>query len=289
MQGPERAVEKRRLYAKAVTQGLGANSEALERAFARVPRELFLGPGPWKRFTLDGTEMTPDADAAHVYENVLFELDGAKGINNGEPRLWAATLAAAHISPGDTILHVGTGSGYYTAIMAELVGPGGRVFGAEVEPHLAEQARANLQAWPQADALAVNGLEVHTPPLDLVIASAGLSTIPTAWLKSLRDGGRMVMPLTAEGDWPKPGGGTWSGGFGGMLIVRRDDHRYSARFTQPVAFYPCIGARDAASEEALRTAFSERDLSTVKALHLAPSEPDESCWVRGNGWWLGSR
>ena len=102
----ERLAEKRRDYAKAVTDGLGAASEAVERAFASVPREAFLGPGPWKRFTLAGTEMTPDADAAHVYENVLFELDGARGINNGEPRLWAVTLAAAKISPGETVLHL---------------------------------------------------------------------------------------------------------------------------------------------------------------------------------------
>jgi len=281
--------EKRAAYAKAMTEGLGPAAEAVERAFASVPREAFLGPGPWKRFGLAGSEPTPDADPAHVYENALFELDGALGINNGEPRLWAATLASANIAKGETILHVGTGSGYYTAIMAELVGPTGRVIGAEIEPHLAERSRANLKPWPNAEALAVNGLEAQTPPLDLVIASAGLSTVPAVWLQRLKEGGRLVMPLTAEGDWPTPNGGVWHGGFGAMLVVRREGDRYAARFTQPVAFYPCIGARDPASEDALRQAFTTRKLADVKSLHLAPAEPDDSCWVQGAGWWLGTR
>jgi protein-L-isoaspartate(D-aspartate) O-methyltransferase len=73
-----------------------------------------------------------------------------------------------------------------------------------------------------------------------------------------------------------------------MLIVTRRGQDYAARFTQRVAFYPCIGARDPATEAALRTAFATRDVAQVRSLRRAPSAPDETCWAQGDGWWLSS-
>jgi protein-L-isoaspartate(D-aspartate) O-methyltransferase len=281
---------KRAAYAAAITAGLKSAPEGLEQAFATVPREAFLGPPPWRRATLRGVDQAPEDDPLSVYENVLFELDGRLGVNNGEPRLWATAFDAVAIKRGEVVLHVGAGTGYYTALMSHLVGRSGRVIGAEIEPHLAKQAQINLRPWRQAQVFAASGLDLETPQLDLVVASAGASTVPARWLERLKEGGRLLMPLTAEGDWPRPDGGTWRGGWGGMLVVQRQGARYAARFTQRVGFYPCIGARDPAAEKALLAAFTDenRSLDEVRSLRLS-SQPDQSCWVAGTGWWLSSQ
>ncbi len=60
--------------------------------FCDVPRERFVGPGPWRirsPMHMDGYWSTEDADPRHVYHDVLIALDEARGINNGQPGLWA--------------------------------------------------------------------------------------------------------------------------------------------------------------------------------------------------------
>ena len=97
------------------------------RAFATVPRERFLGPGPWRIYSDSGRggyRTAPDADPRCVYHNVLVALDEARGINNGSPSLWAFVFDHMNLAPGEHVLHLGCGTGYYSAIMAELVGSG---------------------------------------------------------------------------------------------------------------------------------------------------------------------
>ena len=66
---------------------------------------------------------TEDADPRHVYHDVLIALDEARGINNGQPSLWALLFDELDIAANDAVLHLGCGTGYYTAIAAELAGP----------------------------------------------------------------------------------------------------------------------------------------------------------------------
>jgi protein-L-isoaspartate(D-aspartate) O-methyltransferase len=78
-----------------VAAGGGQLREALERAFDIVPREYFLGPGPWLAVSsLSGVFVaTSTDDPTHLYQNVLFALDRQKQINNGEPyNYWARWL-----------------------------------------------------------------------------------------------------------------------------------------------------------------------------------------------------
>src|SRR4051794_10352902 len=112
----------RRHYAEHIAAVAESEWPALIDAFAAVPRERFVGPGPW---TLLGggpqRETTPDADPRHLYRNVLVALDEAKQLNNGQPQFWATLLDRLRPQPGERAIHVGTGGGYYTAILAELV------------------------------------------------------------------------------------------------------------------------------------------------------------------------
>jgi protein-L-isoaspartate(D-aspartate) O-methyltransferase len=67
-----------------------------------------------------------------------------KGIDNGSPALWAYLFDQLDIKAGDRICQVGTGTGYYTAILAHLVGKSGHVRAIECDKRLAAIAQKNL-------------------------------------------------------------------------------------------------------------------------------------------------
>ncbi len=115
-------------------------STSLIAAFAHVPRERFAGPGPWTLMAEGGSLVTEDADPRRLYQNVLIALDESKGINNGQPSLWAEFLDQLDLRAGASALHLGCGTGYYTAILAEIVGPGGRVTAVEIDEGMAARA-----------------------------------------------------------------------------------------------------------------------------------------------------
>ena len=135
---PTRIAEARRRYAASLSRG---SPPQLERAFAQVPREDFLPPRPGGS-TAPGDR--PHGDPAALYVDALVAIDPGKGINNGQPSLHADWIGAVDPQPGETIVHVGCGGGYYTAILAELVGESGRVIAYEVEPGVAALARRAL-------------------------------------------------------------------------------------------------------------------------------------------------
>jgi hypothetical protein len=142
----------RQSYAEELYFTAHIRSPAVRAAFATVPRERFVGSGPWRvRSPMDMAEYwtTADADPRAVYHDVLIALDEARGINNGQPSLWAFLLAQPNILAGERVLHLGCGTGYYNAVMAELVGPTGKITAIEIDAGLAEKARAALMPWPQ--------------------------------------------------------------------------------------------------------------------------------------------
>jgi protein-L-isoaspartate(D-aspartate) O-methyltransferase len=112
----------RRAYAQQTLVGANVVDERLENDFANVRREDFLPPGPWPILQQrDGSyRNTPDGDPDHLYTDDLVGIAPERGINNGQPRLHAELLSFASIRPGEHVVHIGAGAGYYTAIMAEL-------------------------------------------------------------------------------------------------------------------------------------------------------------------------
>ena len=117
----------------------------LEAAFANVRREDFLGPGPWQLFTRgDGYRPTPDDDPVHLYQDIGVEIIPERGLNNGVPQFLAYLIHLGKLKDGEHAVHVGAGVGYYTAIMARLVGPKGKITAIEYVPELATRAIANL-------------------------------------------------------------------------------------------------------------------------------------------------
>jgi len=267
---------ERRRYAERLMHGIGGDTHRLRAAFASIAREDFLGPPPW---LLMGNDFGRDwcDDPVELYQDVLVGLDVERGINNGQPSLHARSLAACDPRVGDTVLHVGAGLGYYSAILAQLVGPTGRVIAYEIEADLAARAAAHLAPWPQVQVRAASGAAPPLPPCDVIYVNAGATHPVAAWLDALRVGGRLIFPLTPDEST------------GCMLLVTRvAPTAYAARSLMRVSFIPCIGARDAHASAALRHAFASRPVDAVRSLHR-DDQPDPSAWCAGPGWWLSTR
>jgi protein-L-isoaspartate(D-aspartate) O-methyltransferase len=179
----------RRAYAKQVTAAAGVGDPRVEVAFAAVAREDFLGPGPWQIVRWGGGyRATPDADPVYLYTDDVIGILPERHLNNGQPSLHAALIAAATPEPGEHVVHIGAGVGYYTAILAELVGAAGRVTAIEFDAELAARATANLARTPHARAIPGDGTRVVLEPADVIYVSAGATRPADAWLDRLKEG-----------------------------------------------------------------------------------------------------
>lgn len=272
----ERLEAHRKFFADLVTAAAGVPREdsRLAAAFASTPRERFVGNGPWRVFTPLGYIDTPSDDPAFLYQDITVALMKEGSINNGQPSLHAVCLAVLKPREGDTVVHVGAGTGYYTAILSQLVGETGSVFAYEIEPELARRATEHLADRPNVTVASRSGAEGPLPPCDILYVNAGATDPLDVWLDALRPGGRLLFPLTpAEG-------------VGGMLLVtHRPDSRLEARFVCRAKFIPCVGAHDEATAQKLSEAFRQETLQKVRSLQRH-TPPDETCWCSGQSWWL---
>ncbi len=264
----------RRAYADAVCRAGKCSDLRVRDAFAAVPREDFLGPGPWRIFKGPGKlEMTSSADPALVYTNDLFALAPERAINNGQPSLHAGSLGLLAIRPGERVLHIGAGTGYYTAMLSELVGEAGQVTALEIESDLAAQARGNLAGRRNVTVLERSGTVAPLPMSDVIYVNAGATHPVEAWLEALNDGGRLLFPLTAESN------------LGVALLVTRRGEHFAAHVAWPVGFVPCAGARDPAAAADLQRSWWAGDLPKVKSLRRGAA-PDTGALFIWNGGWL---
>src|SRR5260370_6332326 len=103
--------EYRRFYAEEIRFAANVTSPALIEAFARVPREKFLGPGPWQIAAGDSVlgkpTYIPIDDPRHVYHNVLIVLDAARNLNHGQPDSLAYCIHALDLHEADRVFRVG--------------------------------------------------------------------------------------------------------------------------------------------------------------------------------------
>jgi protein-L-isoaspartate(D-aspartate) O-methyltransferase len=123
----DRIEDFRRVYAGMITAAAEVADPRIVEAFAAVPREDFLGPGPWDLMFEGAYATTPSDDPACLYQNFLVAIDRKRQLNNGEPVFLARIIGALAAETGEHIVHIGAGTGYYTAVLAEIVGPKGKV------------------------------------------------------------------------------------------------------------------------------------------------------------------
>ena len=266
----------REFYANFIVKSAGSSSQRLIAAFSSIERECFVGAGPWPIFVGSGYLPTVSDDPRLLYQDVLVGLATDRGINNGQPSLHARCLATCAPEPGEAVVHIGAGTGYYTAVLAALVGGTGSVLAYEIEADLAERARENLSRLPNVRVVHASASQAALPPADVIYVNAGATHPLGAWLDALNLGGRLIFPLTPHE------------GLGGMLLVtRRGASNYAASIVMRVSFIPCIGARDDAASRALAAALETQSIKSVKSLRR-DSNPDDTAWCVGTGWWLST-
>ena len=159
---------------------------AVAAAFRAVPRHLFL----------------PDRPLEEVYadEAIPTKLgDGYPISSSSQPSMMAIMLEQLALAPGQRVLEIGAGTGYNAALMAHLVGPGGRVVTVDIDDDLVADARRHLAAAGAENVLAVcaDGALGYPAeaPYDRVILTVGAWDLAPAWLAQLKPGGRLVLPL----------------------------------------------------------------------------------------------
>jgi protein-L-isoaspartate(D-aspartate) O-methyltransferase len=273
----------RRDFANRIAALAHVKSPALVEALANVQRERFVGPGPWKIMRppfAGGYAETPDSDAAHLYDTVVVALDASRYLNNGEPSGLAAWLDALEVGRGIRFLHIGCGSGYYTAVVAHAASTKGAVLALEADPELAALARRNLAGYTNVEVRAATGPTPADGEFDAVFVNAGATEILPSWLDRLAEAGRLLVPLTTTTSINGGSGGQI--GVGHVLRVERRSDSYSARFVSPVGIFHCIGARTEHGEEILRAAYQRSDLSMVQSLRRDPHDEQTTCWLHGS-------
>jgi len=249
----------------------------LIEAFAAVPRERFVGPAPWRIIPYPFEAFVTD-DPLWLYRDNLVSIDASRNLSNGLPSFWARALEQIDIARGERVLQVGAGTGYFSAVLGEIVGANGQVTAVEIDPELASQARTNLSIWPQIEVISGDGHAVKGSEFDAVIVFAGCTHPSRQWLDGLAEGGRLLMPLTNS---------SWRGF---LLRAIRRGNAFEASSIGIVHIYPCMGERDCEAGQRLEIALQGLPFgqAPVCALHLAEPAPDvaERVWYQAPGFWL---
>ncbi|MGH6887890.1 MAG: protein-L-isoaspartate O-methyltransferase family protein [Rhizomicrobium sp.] len=284
--------EARRWFAEDLRIAAGLDTHPVIDAFACVPREIFLGPAPWRvgtRVSGLGVESfgyrTVGGDPRLLYHDVVVALDEAQEINNGQPSLWAKMFAEIDPQPGARILHLGCGTGYYSAILAEIVGPGGTIDAIEIDGTLAGRAREALSAWTNVSVVCGDGSVMPGKSYDVIVVSAGVTHPLDGWLDGLAPGGRLLFPLTMDSPQSRSGSGAM------LLLSRGNEHAFSTRFLGSASFIHFQGGRDLGANARLVEAFRTRFRQTIKVRSLRRDEHthDETCWLHGPTFCLSCR
>jgi len=275
----------RRAFAQQVLASVGVRDARLEDAFANVERERYLGPGPWPIVRASGYELTPDANPAHLYADLLVGIIPERRLNNGMPSYHAHIMADAAVQPGEHVVHVGAGVGYYTAIFAGLVGSTGRVTAVEYDADLASCAARNLAVLSNVQVLHGDGFAMTLDEADVIYVNAGTTGPAETWLDSLRDGGRLLLPLTARRATPAGSKAPLSR-HGAVFRITRDGEAFHAKWISAVGVYPCEGGRDDEAEQELDAALQQGGWQNVTRFYRNDKLPPEQCWLHSPLWSL---
>jgi protein-L-isoaspartate(D-aspartate) O-methyltransferase len=272
----------REFYAQEIAATCGLRTPALVAALAAIPRERFLGPGPWQvrgEGDLTGPRTTADADPAHVYHNVSIAIDPSRQLFNGAPSVLAALFDALALGPGMRVLHIGCGTGYYTAILGHVAGPTGVVEAIDVDEALAARAREALAEWPWIRVRHGDGTE-HGQAFDVIVVNAGATHPLASWLEALDEHGRLAIPLTVA---MPPGSPI---GKGMVLLATRTPIGLDARFLTMVMIYNAQHLRDPRIEHSLALAMRRGDFKSVRRLRRDAHDEGAACWMHTLGFCL---
>ncbi|OCO98397.1 MULTISPECIES: protein-L-isoaspartate(D-aspartate) O-methyltransferase [unclassified Ensifer] len=210
-------IETIKLHARSApsaVEGQGIDPAVLE-TIGKVPRHFFV----------------PEEQRGAAYQDRPLPIGYGQTIS--QPFIVALMTDLINVGPGDTVLEIGTGSGYQAAVLSPLTA---KVYSIEIIPELGERAAARLAE------LRFDNVEVKVgdgyygwpaqAPFDGIVVTAAASHIPPPLVEQLAKGGRMVVPV----------GGPFATQFL-MLVEKRRDGSITTRQLLPVAFVPLRGGR----------------------------------------------
>lgn len=205
-------VERELAYISSEAGRAALDSRVLE-AMSKVPRHMFV----------------PAEQIPNAYLNRPLPIGYGQTIS--QPLIVALMTDLMRLEPGDTVLEIGTGSGYQAAIMGELVKA---VYSMEIIEPLANQAAGRLKQLGYANVTVKVGDGYHGwpehGPFDSIMVTAAASHIPPSLIKQLKPGGRMVIPVGAQFMTQYL-----------LLVEKRMDGTIATRQILPVRFVPLTG------------------------------------------------
>lgn len=146
---------------------------------------------------VDRRDFVPEEYTAQAYHDRALPIEGGQTIS--QPSTIAFMLELLDPRKGHRILDVGSGSGYTTALLSEVVGDSGAVFGVEAVPELVAAGSRNLAHYHFSHAtISPAGPSLGLPekgPFDRILVSAGTNTVPEALVDQLKTPGILVIPI----------------------------------------------------------------------------------------------
>ncbi|MFH1170237.1 MAG: protein-L-isoaspartate O-methyltransferase [Candidatus Vogelbacteria bacterium] len=150
--------------------------------------------------TINREDFVPDALRSQAYVNEPLPIGFGQTIS--QPWTVAFMLEKLQPAEGQKILDIGFGSGWQTALLAQVVGDRGRVIGLELIPELTRQGvknivRYNFISRRTVELHCLNGVKGFpaATPFDRIISAASTPEIPSAWFDQLKIGGRLIAPV----------------------------------------------------------------------------------------------
>ena len=148
MTGPiDRLAEARALFGRMMAAASGSADPRIGQVFEILPREAFLPPGPgtcWSGSAMSRRQAPIPCISTATRWSRSIRSAASTMASRSSMRPGSEPLRR---SPGETVIHIGAGGGYYTAMLSMLVEPGGKVFAYEIDARLAEMARRNLEPY----------------------------------------------------------------------------------------------------------------------------------------------
>lgn len=173
--------EKRKQLVEAMCANGAVRTASVKEAFLKVKREIFF----------------PKESREFAYFDEAFPIGFGQTIS--QPSTIATMLEMLGAEKGHKVLEVGAGSAYVLALLSEIVGPKGKVFGFEIVPELKELAEKNLKQLHCKNIKVIVGDGTlglrQKAPFDRILVSAACPKIPEPLLGQLKEGGRAVAPI----------------------------------------------------------------------------------------------
>lgn len=178
---------------------------------------------------IDRADFVPDSLKESAYLNIPLSI--GRGQTISQPATVAFMLELLQPKKGDKILDIGFGSGWLTAILAEIVGEKGKIFAIEIVTELYQWGKKNIEQFGftnlhffLGNALIPVEKEI---PFDKIIASASGKEIPKVWKDQLKIGGRLVLPVVNS---------LW-------LVIRKNEIEFEEQEFPGFVFVPLIEPR----------------------------------------------